>query len=144
MNKQEQYEAVLKHLALTGQGVPVMLLKSYPDEYDWSLTEELIAEGKLEIVYGGAGHDHLIIADDKYYRREVEDPEVRTIELMRHYIGDMEDDEILPLFDTSIKEIIRLNQDMYDKWLEENKTKLDALKDLKQQLIKEGLLELTD
>jgi len=56
----------------------------------------------------------------------------------------MEDDEILPLFDTSIKEIIRLNQDMYDKWLEENKTKLDALKDLKQQLIKEGLLELTD
>jgi hypothetical protein len=144
MNKQEQYEALLKQLALTGQGVPVELLKSYPDNYDWSLTEELISEGKVKIVYGGAGHDHLIIADEKYYRREVEDPELRTIELMRHYIGDMEDDEILPLFDTSIKEIIRLNQDMYDKWLEENKTKLDALKDLKQQLIEEGLLEITD
>lgn len=59
---------------------------------------------------------------------------------MRHYIGEMDDDEIVPLFDISIREIIRLNQDMYDKWLEENKTKLDALKNLKKQLIKEGLL----
>ena len=144
MNKQEQYDAVLKHLAMTGQGFPVELLKSYPDEYDWSLTEELISEGKLDIVYGGAGHDHLIINDDKYYRQEIEDPEIKTIELMRHYIGEMEDDEIVPLFDISIKEIIRLNQDGYDKWLEENKTKLEALKDLKQQLIKEGLLDITD
>jgi hypothetical protein len=144
MNKQEQYEALLKHFALTGQGVPVTLLKSYPDDYDWSLTEELIAEGKLEIVYGGAGHDHLIIADDKYYRTEVEDPKLIYIETMRHYIGIMEDDEIVPIFNISIKEIIELNKEPYDKWVKENKTKLDALKDLKQQLIKEGLLELTD
>lgn len=140
MNKKEMYEALLKMLALTGQGVPVGLLKSYPDEYDWSLTEELIEEGKLAIVYGGAGHDHLIINDDKYYRREVEDPELRTIEMMRHYIGDMEDDEILPLFNISIKEIIDLNKEDHDKWLEENKVKLDALIDLKQELTKEGLL----
>ena len=45
MNKKEMYEVLLKMLALTGQGVPVGLLKSYPDEYDWSLTEELIEEG---------------------------------------------------------------------------------------------------
>jgi hypothetical protein len=119
-------------------------LKSYPDDYDWSLTEELIAEGKLEIVYGGAGHDHLIIADDKYYRTEVEDPKLIYIETMRHYIGIMEDDEIVPIFNISIKEIIELNKEPYDKWVKENKAKLDALKDLKQQLIKEGLLELTD
>lgn len=144
MNKQEQYEALLKHLAMTGQGVPVELLKSYPDNYDWSLTEELISEGKVKIVDGGAGHDHLIINDDKYYRREVEDPELRTIELMRHYINDMYDNEILPLFDMSIRDIISHNREMYDKWIEDNKTKLDALKDLKQQLIKEGLLEITD
>ena len=140
MNKKEMYEALLKMLALTGQGVPVGLLKSYPDEYDWSLTEELIEEGKLAIVYGGAGHDHLIINDDKYYRREIEDPELRTIEMMRHYIGDMEDDEIVPMFDISIKEIIDLNKEDHDKWLEENKVKLDALIDLKQELIQEGLL----
>ena len=140
MNKKEMYEALLKMLALTGQGVPVGLLKSYPDEYDWSLTEELIEEGKLAIVYGGAGHDHLIINDDKYYRREIEDPELRTIEMMRHYIGDMEDDEIVPMFDISIKEIIDLNKEAHAKWLEENKVKLDALIDLKQELIQEGLL----
>ena len=140
MNKKEMYEALLKMLALTGQGVPVGLLKSYPEDYDWSLTEELIEEGKLAIVYGGAGHDHLIINDDKYYRREVEDPELRTIEMMRHYIGDMEDDEILPLFNISIKEIIDLNKEDHDKWLEENKVKLDALIDLKQELIEKGTL----
>ena len=140
MNKKEMYEALLKMLALTGQGVPVGLLKSYPDEYDWSLTEELIEEGKLAIVYGGAGHDHLIINDDKYYRREIEDPELRTIEFMRHYIGDMEDDEIVPMFDITIKEIIDLNKEDHGKWLEENKVKLDALIDLKEELNQEGLL----
>lgn len=140
MNKKEMYEALLKMLALTGQGVPVGLLKSYPEDYDWSLTEELIEEGKLAIVYGGAGHDHLIINDDKYYRREIEDPELITIEMMRHYIGDMEDDEILPLFNISIKEIIDLNKEDHDKWLEENKVKLDALIDLKEELIQKGLL----
>jgi len=140
MNKKEMYEALLKMLALTGQGVPVGLLKSYPDDYDWSLTEELIEEGKLTIVYGGAGHDHLIINDDKYYRREIEDPELRTIEMMRHYIGDMEDDEIVPMFDITIKEIIDLNKEDHGKWLEENKVKLDALIDLKEELIQEGLL----
>lgn len=140
MNKKEMYETLLKMLALTGQGVPVGLLKSYPDDYDWSLTEELIEEGKLTIVYGGAGHDHLIINDDKYYRREIEDPELRTIEMMRHYIGDMEDDEIVPMFDITIKEIIDLNKEDHGKWLEENKVKLDALIDLKEELIQEGLL----
>ena len=140
MTQKEMYEVLLKMLALTGQGVPVELLRSYPDEYDWSLTEELIEEGKLAIVYGGAGHDHLIINDDKYYRREIEDPEVRSIEMMRHYIGDMEDDEILPLFNITIKEIIDLNKEAHGKWLEENKVKLDALIDLKQELIQEGLL----
>lgn len=140
MNKKEMYEVVLKMLALTGQGVPVELLKNYPDDYDWSLTEELIEEGKLAIVYGGAGHDHLIINDDKYYRREIEDPELRTIEMMRHYIGDMEDDEILPLFNITIKEIIDLNKEDHGKWLEENKVKLDALIDLKQELIEKGML----
>jgi len=59
---------------------------------------------------------------------------------MRHYIGDMEDDEIVPMFDITIKEIIDLNKEDHGKWLEENKVKLDALIDLKEELNQEGLL----
>ena len=66
MNKEEIYEASLKMLALSGQGVPTELLKPH---LDWSLVEELIDEGKLSIEHSSTGFEHLIINDDKYQRK---------------------------------------------------------------------------
>jgi hypothetical protein len=141
MSKEEQYEALLAHLSRTGQGAPVQLLKRYPDSYDWSLTEELIKEGKFAIVpaWGSSGTEHLIINDDKYFRAEVDDPNVTTIELMRHYIGIMKEDEIVPIYNVSIKEIIEKNKDSYDEWLNKYKSKLDALLELREEMNKKGL-----
>ena len=140
MSKEEQYDALLAHLSRTGQGVPVKILKRYPANYDWSLTEELINEGKLTIVpaWEGCGTEHLIINDDKYFRAEVDDPNVTTIELMRHYLGIMKDDEIVPIYNLSVKELIDKNKESYTEWLNKYKHKLDALIELKEKIIKQN------
>ena len=142
LTKEEQYNALLAHLARTGQGAPVGLLKLYPDNYNWSLTEELIEEGKFAIVpsHNMGGDYHLIINDDKYYRSEVDDPNVNTIDLMRHYLGIIEDDHIVLIFNVTIREIIDSNKEKYQEWLDKYKTKLDALLELKKELDEKKLL----
>jgi len=139
MNKEEMYYAVLGMLAMSGQGVPVGLLKGRPKhEYDWDLTQELIDEGKLAIVETTTGPDHLIINDDRYYRLEVDDPDIKRIELMRYHLGIIQIDEKIDFFNVSPREIIDHDREGYDRWLGENKEKLDAVLELKAKLEAEG------
>lgn len=128
MNKEQIYDYVIANLCWNGKGV------YYEPIADNTHVKDLIDEGKLATAKNHEGVTMLILNDETYFRCEVDEYGTEMNEVLIHYLTANDDEEIVPIFDISIKKISDDNPEI-KSWIDRNKTKLDALRKLRHDRI---------